>query len=49
MNKITNKVETDTEIQRTDWAVKRERVGRLGERGEGIKQKKKNPKTPTYR
>ena len=44
-NKLTNKIETDSQIQRTDWQLSERRGLGDCEKSEGTKQKKERVKT----
>ena len=44
--KLANKIETDSKIQRAGWQLSEEMgIGGLGEKGEGINQKKESSQT----
>ena len=47
-NKLTNKIQTDSEIKKRVTAVRREGFGELREKGEGIKKKISKPQTTAW-
>ena len=48
-NNLTNKIATEARTHRTDWQLlERSGVGRLGEKGEGIKQKNRDGSFSTF-